>query len=150
VIKGSKQVVVKRFNELNLHDDNLVSLQVYPSRTKKNSTRIDFELEDYSTKKRKLLSFVGCANIRYLMDFDVLAANYFAQIDGTISHSEPQKIEKLIQTQRAHWHVEYIPSERKDEPIRKKLSSLGQYALFRIAFFGGTIEILAKNFSLSE
>jgi hypothetical protein len=38
----------------------------------------------------------------------------------------------------------------KDKPIRKKLAAIRSYHLFRIDFFGGTVEILAKSFSVKE
>jgi hypothetical protein len=57
---------------------------------------------------------------------------------------------KLIRSQMAHWHTQYMPSCPKDQPIRKKLASLDKYVLFRITFFGGIVEILAKNFVLSR
>jgi hypothetical protein len=44
-----------------------------------------------------------------------------------------------------HWNVKYMPPLPKDKPIRKKLSSLSSYRLFKITFFGGAAEILAKK-----
>jgi hypothetical protein len=147
---ASRQFVIKRFNDLDLHDDNLLSVTVHPPHSSRNSTRIDFDFQDDSTGGRKLLSFRGCANIRYVMDFDVLSSNWFAQTKQTVSHAETEKIRKLIKAQMAYWHVRYMPPAPKDKPIRKKLSSLSTYALFRIAFFGGIVEILAKDFILSR
>ena len=36
----------------------------------------------------------------------------------------------------------------KNEPIRKKMASIRGYVLFRVAFFGGTAIVLAKNFKV--
>jgi hypothetical protein len=65
VRKSSRQAVIKKFNGLDIHDDDLVSVSVHPPRSRRNSALIDFEFQDDSTGKRKLLSFRGCANVRY-------------------------------------------------------------------------------------
>jgi hypothetical protein len=150
VLKNSRQLVTKRFNNLDLHDDNLVSVSIHPPHSRKNSARIDLEFQDDASGKRKLLSFRHCANVRYLMDFDVLADNSFAQTDHASSFDDAKRMRKFIRAQMANWHTQYMPPTPKDKPIRKKLSSLDKYALFRITFFGGVVEILATNFVLSR
>lgn len=134
---------------LNLHDDNLVSIKVSLSKGRANTTRIEFLFCADSTGKAKLLSFKHCANFRYIMDFDVLTANWFAQTEMFESEADPTKMRRFVQTQVPHWHVRYMPPQPKDKPIREKLSSIRSYSLFRIRFFGGTAEILAKSLSLS-
>jgi hypothetical protein len=131
--------------DLNLHDDNLVNVKVCLPKSRANTTRIEFLFCDDSTREAKRLSFKGCANVRYIMDFDVLTANWFAQTEGFDREADPIRMRKFVQAQVAHWHVRYMPPQPKDKPIRKKLSSIRSYRLFRIRFFGGTAEILAKN-----
>jgi hypothetical protein len=150
VRKSNRQAVIKKFNGLDIHDDDLVSVNVHPPRSRRNSALIEFEFQDDSTGKRQLVSFRGCANVRYLMDFDVLTDNSFAQTDRASSFGDVGRMAKLIRSQMAHWHTQYMPSCPKDQPIRKKLASLDKYVLFRITFFGGIVEILAKNFVLSR
>lgn len=133
---------------LNLHDDNLVSINVSLSKGRINTTRIELVFCDNSTGGAKRLSFKGCANVRYIMDFDVLTANWFAQTERFDREADPIKMRRFVQTQAAHWHVRYMPPQPKDKPIRKKLSSIRSYRLFRIRFFGGTAEILARNLSI--
>lgn len=41
-----------------------------------------------------------------------------------------------------------MPPLPPDKPIRKKLTSIRKYRKFKIKFFGGTVEILAKGFKL--
>ena len=135
-------------NSLDLHDDNLLDINICLSKTKTNTTRIEFRFRDDSTKAEKVVSFGGCANIRYIMDFDVLAANWFAQTERFDREADPIKMRRFVQTQAAHWHVRYMPPQPKEKPIRKKLSSIRSYRLFRIRFFGGTAEILARNLSV--
>lgn len=148
--ENSARLVSRRFNDLDLHDDNLVSVNIHPPRRSRDSARIDFEFRDDSTRRRKSLSFRGCANVRYLMDFDVLASNWFAQTKQALSHVDPTKMRKIIRAQMAHWHTRYMPPAPKNKPIRKKLSSLGSYTFFRITFFGGVVEIIAKDFVFSH
>jgi len=149
VKKRDANSVAVRFNELSFHDDNLVSLTVHLLQSKKNRTRIDFRLLDDSTDKPKLLSFFNCANIRYVMDFDVLADNWFAQTNASSAKTDGDQIRKFVRSHAKHWHLKYMPPLAEDEPVRKKLSTLRDYILFKITFFGGTVEILAKSYKLS-
>jgi len=141
-------VVARGFSNLNLDDDDLVSVKVVAPRKKTDSAKIDFEFRDDVTGRKKLLSLSGCANLRWLTDFDVLASNWFAQTEKAISLTDIKKMRKLVLAQVAHWHVRYMPPSPEDKPIRKKLSSIRKFVLFRITFFGGTVEVLAKKFTL--
>ena len=73
--RANKDAVADRFNRLDFHDDALNALKLHPLRSRNDFTRIDFELRDDSTNSVKVLSFHGCANFRFVMDFDVLADN---------------------------------------------------------------------------
>lgn len=130
---------------VDLHDDNLLSVNVRLSRTETNVTQIDFRFRDDSARKEKVLSFRGCANLRYIMDFDVLADNWFAQTKRFGDDADRKTITRFVQAQMPHWNVRYMPPLPKDKPIRKKLSSTSSYRLFKITFFGGVAEILAKK-----
>ena len=140
--------IAEKFNKLDFHDDGLSSIKVHSLDKKKNSVTIDFELRDDSSGATKLLSFRGCGNIRYIMDFDVLASNWFAQTERAASTSDAERMEKFVRTQVPHWRVTHMPPSPKDKPIRKKLSSLNDYVLFKLTFFGGTVEVLARSFTL--
>jgi hypothetical protein len=139
-----------RFSKLDFHDDNLVAVRISPPRKRASSTQIDFQFEDDSTGAMKLVSFHRCANLRYIMDFDVLAANWFAQTKRFAAEADVNRVKSFVRAQMAHWHVEYMPPMPKDKPIIKKLAAIRSYHLFRIEFFGGTAEILAKSFSVTE
>jgi hypothetical protein len=146
--KASTPVVAKRFNRLDFHDDTLKLFTLHPPMTGRNLTTIDLEFKDDATGETKLLTFRGCANLRFSMDFDVLAANWFADTQGSAADTNTEKMRKFITTQEPHWRTTYMPSQPRDRPIRKKLSSLQQYTLFKVKFFGGTVEILAKGYKL--
>ena len=119
-----------------------------PTSRQKNITRIEFGFLDDATHKKKTLIFHRCANIRFIMDFDVLADQCVFGTDSSTAQVAVSRMRKLVLSQRPHWRVEYMPPMPEDKPIRRKLTSIRSYALFKIAFFGGTAEVLAKNFEL--
>jgi len=143
-----KDVIGRRFQLLDLHDDNLLAITIAPPRTKVNDAEIVLEFEDDSSGATKSLSFLGCGNLRVIMDFDVLADNSFAQTDVTACQTLAGQMRKFVRAQVPHWHVRYMPPARKNLPIRKKLSRIGNYRLFKVTFFGGTLEVLARGFAM--
>src|SRR5258708_40137399 len=112
---------IARGNRLDLHDDNLLDINICLSKTRTNTTRIEFRFCDDYTKAEKVVSFSGCANIRYIMDFDVVAANWFAQTKQFTNEFDPNRMRRFVQAQTSHWHVKYMPPIPRDKPIRKKL-----------------------------
>jgi hypothetical protein len=140
--------IVEKFNKLDFHDDGLKSVRIHRLNKKANSANVDLEFRDDSTGAAKLLSFRGCGNLRYVMDFDVLAGNWFAQTEKGAAINDAGRMHKFVRAQMPHWHVRYMPPSPKDKPIRKKMSSITKYALFRVTFFGGTVEVLARSFTL--
>jgi hypothetical protein len=142
--------VVAEFNKLDLHDDGLASINVHPPPNRSNSAVVELQFRDDETGAVKILSFRDCANASYVMDFDVLASNWFAQTERARALNETERMQRFVRGQLGHWHVKYMPPSPKDKPIRKKLLAIKRYALFRITFFGGTFEILAKSFTFRQ
>lgn len=147
--QSQKDLVARRFSKIDFHDDALVSVKLHTPRRKGDSAKINFEFRDDSTGTKKVLCIGGCANLRWVMDFDVLACNWFAQTERATSVSDAEKMRKFVQSQTAHWHVKFMRPSPKNEPIRMKMSSIKKYVLFRVTFYGGTIEVLAKNFKVT-
>ena len=145
--RTSTKLIIERLNKLDFHDDGLKSVKIYPPHKSTTSARIDLEFRDDSTGAMKLLSFRDCRNVRYIMDFDVLANNWFAQTERVVSTADVARMERFVRAQKAHWHVQYMAPSPDDKPIRKKLATIKKYLLFKITFFGGTIEILAREFT---
>jgi hypothetical protein len=133
------------FGKLNFHDDALRFVEIHPGTKRKGEAKITFGFRDYGSGKPKVLSFHGCANLRCVLDFDVLADNWFAQTEGVAHLDDPRKMEKFVHAQTTHWHTRYMPPMPKDKPVRKKLASIRKFHLFKITFFGGTFEVLAKR-----
>ena len=84
------------------------------------------------------------------MDFDVLADNWPFNTEALTAKTDLRTMLKIVRAQRSHWRTTYMPPMPKDKPIRKKLGSIRSYTLFRVAFFGGTAEVLAKSYTLSR
>lgn len=135
-----------RFGKLDFHDDSLKFVRIHPGVKRGVGGRVDFSFADYTTKKAKSISFRECANLRCILDFDVLADNWFAQTEGVDCINDAKRMEKFVRAQVAHWHVRYMPPTPKDRPIRRKIASIRRYHLFRVRFFGGTFEVLAKRY----
>jgi hypothetical protein len=57
---------------------------------------------------------------------------------------------KFVRGQTGHWRVRYMPPQPKDRPIKLKMDTIKSYVLFKVAFFGGTIEVLAKKYELKH
>ncbi len=85
-----------------------------------------------------------------MMDFDVLADRWYFGTSGCVARTDVHRMKKFVRAQKSHWRTTYMPPMPKDMPIQKKLKSIRNYVLFRLEFFGGTAEILAKNYSLSR
>jgi hypothetical protein len=147
--QANKYSIAKRFNALDFHDDSFRSLKILPPRSRNNFTRIEFEFQDDSTGSVKVLSFHSCANFRFIMDFDVLADNWrFGNTEASSADTNVEQMRKFVGAQMSQWRTTYMPPMPKNKPIRKKLESIRGYILFRVTFFGGTVEVLAKNYKL--
>ena len=148
-MKNGKMVrIAEEFSRLSFHDDGLASVEIYQLNKRRNAARVDLNFRDYATGATKILSFRDCGNIRNVMDFDVLADNWFAQTEKAVSTKDVGRMQKFVRRQMRHWHVTYMPPSSNVKPIRKKLSSIKKYVLFKVTFFGGTIEVLARSFTL--
>src|SRR5690348_1536402 len=125
-MKDKVSGLINKFNHLDFHDDGLISVTVHaPGDGGANSAKIEIEFQDDSTGARKLLSFAGCGNLRYIMDFDVLKDNRFAQTKKANSANKISDLKRFVRSQTPHWHVKYMPPSPKDNPIKKKLSRIG-------------------------
>jgi hypothetical protein len=130
--------------EWDLHDDNLLGVQVASPRKRKELATIHVDLRDDATGGMKRLTISRCANIRWVMVFDVLADNWFAQTDVFRVGTDVKKMKSFVESQRRHWRVKYMPPNSPDKPIKGKMASIRSFRLFQIKFYGGTLEVLAK------
>lgn len=114
--RADKNAVANRFNKLDFHDDNLTRFTIHPPRDRNNFTRIEFELQEDSTGAVKVLSFHTCANLRFLMDFDVLADNWYGgNTESSIAKTDVARMRKFVRAQMSHWRTAYMPPTPMDK-----------------------------------
>lgn len=119
----------EEFSALDLYDDELKSIKIAPLPTENHSTIVKLEWIDDGSGHTKWLTFHGCRNL-------------------ASASPDTEKVKKFVNGQRPHWRTGYMPPLPKDSPVRSKLASLGSFTLFKINFQVGTIEVLAKRFTL--
>ena len=91
-----------------------------------------------------MLRFIGCANLRVGIDFDVLANNLPPNTSRVDSHVDANLMRELMQSQKRDWDVGYGPKMRT--PLDDKLDSLDELVSFRVQFFGGAVDVIAREF----
>ena len=143
--------MAKKFNALDFHDDNLLSARVLPVELGRVGPTIELRIEDHTTGQIKVLRFLGCVNCRWNLDFDVLADNErVGNVHGSQAVVDMSAARQFVESMRRHWRTTYVPRSRKNHPIRRELEELRRCTLFRLRFFGGTTEILARSFTLKK
>lgn len=143
------QAIADRFCDLDFHDDTFVSMNVLPTQTR-NDTRgsiVEIQLLQYSQHERRVLRFIECANLRVGIDFDVLANNLPPNTSRVDAHIDAGLMRELIQSQMRDWHVRY--SEMRS-PLDDKLDVMGNLVCFRVQFFGGVVEVIAREFLIER
>jgi len=132
----NKVAVACRFNILDLHDDALIALKICPPRSRGHSTRIDFELQDDATGAHKVLSFLGCANFRFIVDFDVLADNWPFNTKACTTKTNSRVIRKFVRAQMTHWRTTYMPPMPKTSQSEKSSNQFAATFCFESRFSG--------------
>jgi hypothetical protein len=82
--------------------DALKALKLHPPSGRNDFTSIDFELQDDSTNSVKVLSFHGCSNFRFVMDFDVLANNWPFNTESSAAKTDVTRMRKFVKVQMAY------------------------------------------------
>jgi hypothetical protein len=87
--------------------------------------------------------FIGCANLRVALDFDVLASNLPPNTSSVDAYVDANLMREFMQSQKRDWDVGY---GKMRSPLDAKLDAIDTLVFFRIQFFGGVVEIIAKEF----
>ena len=145
----TSKAIAKQFSELDFHDDTFVSMTVLPAQTRGDVTGsvIELRLSPSHSQKKRLVQFIGCANLRVGLDFDVLASNLSPNTSGVESHVDANLMRELMQSQKRDWDVGYGSMR---SPLDDKLEALGELVCFRVQFFGGVVEIIAREFLIED
>ena len=132
-----------RFVQLDVHDDTLESVCFTPARRRGEATRLRVTLFRAREKRLRSLEFIGCANVQFIVDADVLKDNSPHNTDRVGSSSNLKSIRQLMKRHRAVWGVTYANTV---DPLRRKLVAAKQLVLFRVQFFGGRLEVVARSY----
>ena len=141
-----QKFIAEQFSELDFHDDTFVSMSVLPTQTRGDTTGsvIELKLLQYSERTTRVLRFIGCANLRVGIDFDVLASNLPPNTSRVDAHVDASVMKELMQSQKRDWDVGYGRQVRT--PLDDKLDSLDSLVCFRVQFFGGAVDVIAREF----
>lgn len=144
----SKQEIITAFNSHNFHDDTVHAIRIVPTTSRRRRSRIEIELTQYVNDKQRCLTLTGCANVSFVADFDVLLHNAFANTEWGQADGSEERIRQIMTGQITDLNIEYEPASR--HPTNRKMSDLTPYILFRIQFFGGTLEVVGRGFKLTD
>jgi len=136
------------FRNLDFHDDTLVGMRVLPAQSRGDgmSSAVEIQLLHDSEKKMRVIRFSGCTNLRVAMDFDVLAGNLPPNTSRVDAHTDPTRMRNLMQSQEKDWGVNYAGTSTS--PLTKKLATLDELVFFRVQFFGGAVDVVARGYKV--
>ena len=152
-LRKDKNRIIADFNSHNLHDDTVHAIRIVPSTSRRKYSHIEINLTEYGTNKARLLTLNGCANLSFVADFDVLTDNAFANTDSVQATDDEEAIRQILAEQMAYLNVEYWDKNSAlcdTHPTRRKLKDLTAYILFRVLFYGGTLQVVARGFRVSR
>jgi hypothetical protein len=144
----SPETIAKSFRELDFHDDTFIDLRVLPSQPAEEAAQsiVEIHLLHYSEQKLRYIRFSGCTNLRVAMDFDVLAHNLPTNTSRVEAHTNLNQMRDLIRSQKKDWDVTYAPGV--ESPITRKLDAMEGLVAFRVQFFGGVVDVIARNYQV--
>jgi len=148
------ELIAQRFRRLNFHDDTLLEVRVLPvyhRKRKLHGRNVRSIIEIYLLSRclettTRVIRFYRCANLKVAMDFDVLADNLPPNTSYVGADTNQKRMRSLIKSQKADWHVTYEPIARP--PVLEKTGSLGELVYFRVQFFGGVVDVIARRFEV--
>jgi L-ascorbate metabolism protein UlaG (beta-lactamase superfamily) len=151
--RRAREQLVAAFNARSLHDDTVHAVRIFHSTSRRRSSRVEVDLTEYVTHRPRRLVLTGCANLSFVADFDVLTDNAFANTEAVFASMDEEHIREIMEAQMAHVNVDYFKEDDTPSdyhPTRRKLTDLSAFILFRITFFGGTLEVVARGFTLAH
>lgn len=153
-LRRTPEEIAAAFNAHRFHDDTVLDMRISPSRSRTRFSKIVIDFAEDDTGRLKQLTFTGCANVSLTADFDVLTDNAgFGNTSHVQACCESDKIKNFLAEQIDDLNIDY--SDEYDEPsnrhpTRAKLGDLSKFILFRVELFGGTLELVARNFKVNR
>lgn len=138
------------FRKLDFHDDSLMGMRVLPAKHRGEgiSSVVEIQLQQYSEKKLRVIRFSGCTNLRVAMDFDILADNFPPNTSRVSADTGLGRIQNLMESQKHDWDVQYAGTAVS--PLSKKLAALTELIFFRVQFFGGAVDVIAREYQVES
>jgi len=142
--------IAESFRQLDFHDDTFVSMSISPAQARGDlaGSIVEVQLLQHSEKQRRVLRFIGCANLRVGMDFDVLTHNLPPNTSEVEAHTDKDAMWRLMQSQTRDWGVKYAADMRS--PLDLKSDAMNEFVCFRVQFCGGLVEIIARRYEVES
>ena len=137
--------IVDRFNAVDAHDDTVEGIFIVPAATRRSASTLEITLFRHWENKRRVLQINGCVNMALSVDMTVLADNAPNSTASVEAIAAVERIEKIMRGQKKNWNVTY---EKAIDPLPVKLANAEKYVLFRVRFFGGALEVVARSFKI--
>jgi hypothetical protein len=136
------------------HDNDVRSIAIIPAQRKGRPSIVEILFHDREENIERMLRLAPCVNLRFSIDFDVLSANTSSaktsagQTSNVEIGESEASIERLIREGRANCNTDY-PSPT-ETPGSSKFSQLHKFVLVKVILHGGTLEIVARDFSITD
>jgi len=142
------QSLIEKFRELNFHDYGFEKATILPSNYEVPESKIEVVLSNLDDDSSVKITFLGCGNIKFNADFDILKDNAgFGNTSHLGAQNDTTKLKEIISEQQALANIEY---EAIKSPVGEKIENLDNYICFSLYFFGGTLEVIAQDFSITK
>jgi hypothetical protein len=141
----TRSQLAERFEDLDVHDDTVEAIRFLPGSRRKHSATVEVELHRHWEDKHRLLRFLGVANYEVLLDADTLRDNAPSNTCSTEASTSDEEISSRMRKHKRAWNVSY---DKSIDPLSAKVASLPALVLFRLRIFGGTLEVIARSFSI--
>jgi hypothetical protein len=134
------------------HDNDVRTIKVTPPAKKNDPAAVELIFFDRNEGVERVLSVKGCANLRFSMDFDILADNTSSPTSsaGQTSNVElnvcRECLERALKRGIEDWNVEYRAG--RDTPASYRLYRLHEFILVKVWLHGGTLEIVARDIDI--
>jgi hypothetical protein len=137
--------IADRFRDLDFHDDTFVGMTILPTQARGDITGsvIELRFSKHQNHPSQVLQFIGCANLRVGLDFDVLASNLLPNTSSVDAHVDTDLMRTLMQSQKEAWDVNY---GKMRSPLDDKLDRMDELVCFRVQLFGGVVEVIARDY----
>jgi hypothetical protein len=143
----STSQIVEKFNLIDAHDDTVEDVVIRPALSNRQKTKVEITLFRHWESRRRVVTFVQCANVEMIVDTDILRDNLPNNTDFFYATADVEIVQRLVRRHRQKWNVRYDPAV---DPMHEKLSMLPKLILFKVRLFGGYLLVLAKSFTIKR